>query len=281
MRRRQTPRRPVVDSGVGGRRPFDDERRRRRGPDQARQQGGATYRDDLAKVGQPVDKDAWFTTPQTVNAYYNPLNNEIVLPAAILQAPFFDPTADPAANFGAIGFIVGHEITHAFDPNGSQFDADGNLADWWTDADRARFGWLTRRVAAQYGGIEVGDGQKVDGRLTVGENVADLGGIQAAHDALQAHLARNGRPLPPVPFTEAANTPHLTQEQQFFVAAATIWRAEIRDEALATQLKTDPHAPSAVRATQPLRNSDAFHAAFDVDPGDPMYLPPAERIVVW
>jgi putative endopeptidase len=241
----------------------------------------AGYRHNLAQIGKTVDRSEWSIAPQMVNAFYNPLQNEIVLPAAILQPPFFDPEADPAANFGAIGVIIGHEITHAFDPQGAQFDAQGNLANWWTEADHARFEALKYQVVEQYSRIEVLDGLAVDGELTVTENIADLGGIQVAYDALQHHLAARGRPLPPPPGSAAAEAPYLTQEQRFFIAAATVWRAEIRDEALRTQLQTDVHAPATVRGTQPLRNSDAFYAAFAIESGDPMYLPPQERIVIW
>jgi putative endopeptidase len=241
----------------------------------------AGYRHNLAQIGKTVDRSEWSIAPQMVNAFYNPLQNEIVLPAAILQPPFFDPEADPAANFGAIGVIIGHEITHAFDPQGAQFDAQGNLANWWTEADHARFEALKEKVVEQYSRIEVLDGLAVDGELTVTENVADLGGIQVAYDALHHHLAAHGRPLPPPPGSAAAEAPYLTQEQRFFIAAATVWRAEIRDEALRTQLQTDVHAPATVRGTQPLRNSDAFYAAFAIEFGDPMYLPPQERIVIW
>ena len=236
----------------------------------------AWYRQSLAEVGSPVDKDAWPFPPQTVNAIYNPRNNEIIMPAGILQPPFFDAQADPASNFGAIGFVVGHEITHGFDRQGSQFDGDGNLANWWTGEDRARFESLNDRLVAQYSQIEVADGVTVDGQMTLAENVADLGGIQVAFDALELHLDRHGRTT-----SDAETVSGLTQEQRFFVAAATVWRAKIRDEALMTQLLSDPHAPAAIRATQPLRNCDAFYDAFAIGAGDPMYLPPAERIIIW
>jgi predicted metalloendopeptidase len=236
----------------------------------------AWYRQSLAKIGSSVDKDAWPFPPQTVNAMYNPLNNEIIIPAGILQPPFFDVQADPASNFGAIGFVIGHEITHGFDMQGSQFDGDGNLANWWTGEDHARFESLNHRLVDQYDRIEVADGVNVDGQMTLAENVADLGGIQVAFDALQLHLDQHGQPK-----VDAEAMLELTQEQRFFVAAATVWRAEIRGEALMTQLLSDPHAPAAVRATQPLRNCDAFYTAFSIGPGDPMYLPPAERIIIW
>ena len=233
----------------------------------------ATYRYGLAQIGRPVDREAWPFPPQTVNAMYNPLGNEIVIPAAILQPPFFDAAADGASNYGAIGFVIGHEITHAFDAQGAQFDAAGELVNWWSVEDYARFQALGDEVTAQYAAIEVLPGQFIDGQLTVAENVADLGGIQTAHDALQIALARDGRPT--------ADAGELTPEQRFFVAAATIWRAEVREAALQTQLAADSHAPSAVRGTQPLRNCDAFYTAFAIEPGDPMYLAPEERIEVW
>ena len=233
----------------------------------------AWYQERLDLIGAPRDEEAWPISPQTVNAFYNPSGNEIVIPAAILQPPFFDPEADPASNFGAIGFVIGHEFTHGFDPQGAQFDASGNLNNWWSDEDFARFQALNDEVVAQYAAIEVRPGQFINGEITVTENVADLGGIQVAHDALQHHLASH-EPL-------AAGDMDLTQDQRFFIAAATVWRAEIRDAALVTQLASDTHSPASVRGTQPLRNCDAFYTAFDIEPGDPMYLPPDERIVIW
>jgi putative endopeptidase len=233
------------------------------------------YLRGLAEIGSPVDEEAWPFPPQTVNAMYNPVLNEIIIPAAILQAPLFDAEADPASNFGAIGYIIGHEITHGFDQSGAQFDAEGNLANWWTEDDIARFGALNDEVVEQYEQLEVVDGMFVDGELTIAENVADLGGIQVAYDALQLHLDRHGNP------TLDDGELELSQEQRFFIAAATVWRAEIRDEALMTVLLADTHAPAAIRATQPLRNTDAFHDAFDITPGDPMYLAPEERVVIW
>jgi len=234
----------------------------------------------FAQAGQPVDRTEWGLPPQTVNAYYDPLNNEIVFPAGILQPPFFDYRADAASNYGAIGFIIGHEITHGFDLQGSQFDAQGNLENWWTAADTERFQALNDRVVAQYDAVEVLPGVFVDGQITVTENVADLGGVQVAFDALQHHLVTAGQPLPPPPF-QPPTGPRFTQEQRFFIAAATVWRQQTRDEALLTQVKTDPHAPAEVRSTEPIRNTDAFFDAFDIDPGDPMFLPPEGRILVW
>ncbi|CAA9557065.1 MAG: hypothetical protein AVDCRST_MAG19-1320 [uncultured Thermomicrobiales bacterium] len=261
----------------------------------------------LGRAGKPVDKEEWALPPQTVNAFYNPQNNEIVFPAGILQAPFFDYRADAASNYGAIGYVIGHEITHGFDIGGSQFDGDGNLVNWWSEADATAFQALNERVVAQYNGIEVLPGVTVDGQITVGENVADLGGLQVAHDALMNAIGATGiAPLPqtaatplaspvvdavatpiaspaasPVASPEAAAFASLTAEQRFFVAAATVWHEVTREEALRTQVQVDVHSPAKVRGTTPLRNMDEFHAAFGIEAGDPMYLPPEERVVVW
>ncbi|MBA3450364.1 MAG: M13 family metallopeptidase [Chloroflexia bacterium] len=232
----------------------------------------ASLRESLAEAGLPVDREEWGMNAQTANAYYSPLNNEIVFPAAILQAPFFDYRADPASNYGAIGFIIGHEITHGFDLQGSRFDENGNLANWWTDEDRERFEALNQDLVAQYDAIEVLPDLFVNGQITVTENVADLGGVETAYDALQTVLAAQG---------DSRSLAEFTSEQRFFVAAATVWRGEIRDEALITRIRSGVHAPPEVRATQPLRNVDAFFDAFAIVEGDPMYLSPAERIRIW
>jgi putative endopeptidase len=226
----------------------------------------------LARVGKPVDRDEWLSLPQEVNAYYNPSNNEIVLFAGILQPPFYVYGADLAYNYGATGMTIGHEITHAYDEAGSQFDANGNLADWWTEADHAKFEALTAGVAEQYSTIEVLPGAFVDGNLTISENIADMGGLQIAYDALQLALAESGDP---------GLIDGLTPDQRFFIAYALSSVEEAREESLRTQLQTDYHAPLAVRAVQPSRNMDAFFEAFAIEPGDPMYLPPEERIVIW
>lgn len=233
----------------------------------------AYYRKGLATIGHPVDRSLWPFPAQTVNAMYNPLNNEIVVPAGILQPPLFDAEADAASNFGAIGYIIGHEITHGFDNEGAQFDSDGNLADWWTPQDHATFDGLNQRLVAQYSEIAVEDLGHVDGELTLAENVADLGGIQVAFDALEVRVSASPH--------EAVTIDALTPEQRFFIAAASVWRAETRDEALVNALRVNAHAPSMIRATQPPRNSDAFFAAFDVGASDPMYLPPEDRVVIW
>jgi endothelin-converting enzyme/putative endopeptidase len=232
----------------------------------------AEYKRDLARVGGPVDRDEWGMLPQTVNAYYSPTNNEIVFPAAILQAPLFDYQADPAYNYGAIGGTIGHEITHAFDQSGSKFDANGNLRDWWTPEDTKRFTELTDKVVKQYGALEAEPGVYVNGELTIGENIADMGGLQIAHDALEAELAASGDP---------GLIEGLTQEQRFFIAHANRWAEKMRPEAMMAMVNSDVHSPAPIRAVQPPRNMDAFYEAFDIVPGDPMYLAPEDRIVIW
>jgi len=226
----------------------------------------------FALAGKPVDRTEWGINPQEVNAYYDPQNNEIVFPAAILQPPFFDYQADAASNYGAIGYVIGHEITHGFDITGSQFDAAGNLAQWWTEADATKFDELQAGLVAQYNAIEVLTGLTLDGQIEVGENTADLGGIQNAYSALQKDMATNGDP---------GEIDGFTQDQRFFIAAAQVWREVVRDEALTTQVKSDEHAPGSVRAVQPLRNADAFHEAFGIAAGKPMFLAPEDRIVIW
>lgn len=232
----------------------------------------AEYKRVLAQVGKPVDRDEWGILPQTVNAYYNPSNNEIVFPAAILQPPFFDYRADLASNFGGIGAVIGHEITHGFDQSGSQYDADGNLVDWWTPEDKAHFQDLTAKVVAQYDAIEVLPGLNVDGNLTIGENIADMGGTQIAYDALQAALKEVGDP---------GSIDGFTQDQRFFLAWAGVWADKSRDEYTTTLVKSDEHAPAKVRGAQPQRNMQAFFDAFGIKPGDPVYLAPEERVVIW
>jgi predicted metalloendopeptidase len=247
----------------------------------------ASIRESLAEAGLPVDREEWGMNAQTANAYYSPLNNEIVFPAAILQPPFFDYRADPASNYGAIGFIIGHEITHGFDLSGSKFDENGNLADWWTTVDRDRFEELNQALVAQYDEIEVLPDLFVNGQLTVTENVADLGGVETAYDALQNLLAQE-KDMASSAATDAAATPvakdnplEFTADQRFFIAAATVWRGKIRDEALVTRVRSGVHAPPEVRATQPLRNTDEFYDAFGIVEGDPMFLAPAERVRIW
>lgn len=230
------------------------------------------FAENIAELGQPVDKSKWYMSPQTVNAYYNPPYNEIVFPAAILQPPFFDFTADAAVNYGGIGGVIGHEISHGFDDSGADYDADGNLVNWWTKKDLNEFNSLGDRLAAQYSTIEVLEDTYINGKFTLGENIGDLGGIHAAFDALALHYQDNGKP-------EAIDG--FSAEERFFLSWGTIWRAKIRDEALKNQVRTDPHSPGYNRAMQPLKNMDAFYTTFDVKEGDGMYLPKEDRVYIW
>ena len=227
---------------------------------------------NYSEIGEPVDKTEWGMSPQTVNAYFNPLNNEIVFPAAILQPPFYNYTADEAVNYGGIGAVIGHEISHAFDDSGSRFDADGNLKNWWTEADLKAFTERADALAVQYDSVMVLPDVYVNGKFTLGENIGDLGGLLGAYDGLQKYYAENGRP---------EDIDGFTAEQRFFMSWATVWRTKSRDEALRTQIKTDPHSPGMVRATQPLLNIQEFYDAFDIKEGDAMYLAPEKRVSIW
>ncbi|WP_337958559.1 M13 family metallopeptidase [Sphingomonas naphthae] len=228
------------------------------------------YDKDVAKLGKPVDRGEWHMTPQTVNAYANPVWNEIVFPAAILQPPFFDPNADPAVNYGAIGAVIGHEISHHFDDQGRKFDATGRLADWWTPDDVTRFKTYTDRVVAQYGAYEVRPGVKVNGNLTLGENMADLAGVTVAYDAYQVSLKGKNAPV----------IDGFTGDQRFFLGFGQVWQNKTRDEALLRQVTTDPHTPGMFRPYV-VRNLDSWYKAFDVQPGTKFYLTPEQRIKVW
>lgn len=230
------------------------------------------FKDDLDKLGKPVDKSEWFMAPQIVNAYYYPPNNEIVFPAAILQPPFYNYQADDAVNYGGIGAVIGHEISHSFDDQGSKYDKEGNLNNWWTDGDLSRFQELGGMLAKQFDSLEVLPKVNVNGKFTLGENIGDLGGLNAAYDALQLSMLETGRP---------DKIDGLTPEQRFFISWATVWRTLSTDDALSTQVKTDPHSPGMFRAVQPLRNMDAFYEAFNIKEGDPIYLPPSERVYIW
>ena len=230
------------------------------------------YQKSLDEVGKPVDKTKWGMTPQTVNAYYSPLYNEIVFPAAMLQAPMFNPEADPAVNFGAIGGIIGHEITHGFDDSGAQFDADGNLQDWWSPADRDNFEKATQALAKQYDQYEPVKGVFVNGTFTNGENIADLGGANIAFDALQMYLKDHG---------EIEKISGFTQNERFFIAWATVWRSLTTDQNLSNQVKTDPHSPDYLRAFAPLTNVDAWYQTFNVKEGDKLYRKPEDRVKIW
>jgi len=229
------------------------------------------WRRDLARLGRPADRDEWFATPQTVNAYYNPVFNEVVFPAAILQPPFFDPAADPAVNYGAIGGVIGHEMGHGFDDQGSKSDAQGVLHTWWADSDISAFRTLVDRLAAQYDRYEPLPGIKVNGRLTLGENIGDLGGLSVALDAYRATLAGKAAPT----------LGGLSGEQRFFLGWAQVYRNLDRDESLRNLVLSDPHSPSKYRVNGVVRNIDAWYAAFGVKPGDLLYLPPEERIRIW
>ncbi|CAM3941631.1 M13 family metallopeptidase [Smaragdicoccus niigatensis] len=228
---------------------------------------------NLSKLGGPVDRDEWFMTPQTVNAYYNPGMNEIVFPAAILQPPFFDLEADDAANYGAIGAVIGHEIGHGFDDQGAKYDGDGNLVDWWTDSDREEFGKRTKALIAQYDAFspkQLPD-HKVNGAFTVGENIGDLGGLTIGLKAYE--IALNGDKAPVLD--------GLTGLQRVFFSWAQVWRAKGRDEEVLRRLSVDPHSPPEFRCNGVVRNLDAFHEAFGVAEGDALYLPEDERITIW
>lgn len=228
--------------------------------------------EDIDKLYKPVDKTEWYMSPQTVNAYYNPSYNEIVFPAAILQPPFYNYQADEAVNYGAIGGVIGHEISHGFDDSGSRYDADGNLKDWWTPEDQKQFAALTGALADQYSALQPLPGTFVDGKFTLGENIGDLGGINAAYDGLQIYLKENGNP---------GLIDGYTPEQRFFISWATIWRTKMRDEAIKNQVKTDPHSPGMYRGYVPLQNVDAFYQAFDIKAGDGMYIAPEKRVKIW
>ena len=234
--------------------------------------GKWNLKDNLDKIDEPVDRTEWGMSPQTVNAYFNPFNNEIVFPAAILQPPFYDYKADEAVNYGGIGAVIGHEISHAFDDSGSRFDANGNLVNWWTDKDLENFTERGNKLAEQYSNIEVLDSVFINGKFTLGENIGDLGGVLGAYDGLQRFYEKNGRP---------GKIDGFTPEQRFFMSWATVWRTKQRDKSLREQVKTDPHSPGRYRATQPLQNVDAFYEAFNIKEGDPMWLAPEDRVRIW
>ena len=229
------------------------------------------YNRQIGKLGKPIDREEWEMTPQTINAYYRPDLNEIVFPAAILQPPFFNPQADDAANYGAIGAVIGHEMSHGFDDQGSQFDASGNLRDWWTKADHERFAAKTAALVAQYDAAEPLKGYHVNGKLTLGENIADNSGLAISYKAYR--IALNGAPAPVID--------GFTGDQRFYLAFSQVWRGKDRDEMLVLLLKADPHSPNNVRGLLPLKNQPAFYTAFEVKAGDGMYLPPEKRVLIW
>ena len=230
------------------------------------------HQEDLEKLSKPVDKTTWGMSPQTVNAYYNPSYNEIVFPASILQPPFYNYQADDAVNFGGIGAVIGHEISHGFDDSGARYNADGNLVDWWTADDLTQFTALTGALADQYSALQPLPGTFVDGKFTLGENIGDLGGVNAAYDGLKLYLKEVGNP---------GSIDGYTPEQRFFISWSTIWRSKMRDEALKNQVKTDPHSPGMYRAYVPLQNVDSFYEAFNIQSTDGMYIAPEKRVKIW
>ena len=230
------------------------------------------FEKNIDKLGKEVDRTEWGMAPQIVNAYFNPVNNEIVFPAAILQPPFYNYQADEAVNYGGIGAVIGHEISHCFDDQGSRFDADGNLENWWTEEDSEQFAALGKKLVEQYSAVEALEGVNLNGEFTLGENIGDLGGINAAYDGLQIFFEKNGRP-------DAIDG--FTPEQRFYMSWGTIWRTKMRDEAMKNLIKTNVHAPGMYRAFMPLQNVDAFYEAFNIVEGDDMYLKPDDRVRIW
>jgi predicted metalloendopeptidase len=227
--------------------------------------------DQNRRPGTRPDRDEWFMTPQTVNAYYNASFNEVVFPAAILQPPFFDVHADAAVNYGAIGAVIGHEMGHGFDDQGSKSDFAGIQRQWWTDEDRARFDVRTKALGAQFSTYCPFEGQCVNGQLTMGENIGDLGGLSMAYTAY--HLSLDGKPAPVID--------GLTGDQRFFLAWAQVWKAKYRDEATINQIKSDPHSPPQYRINGPVRNLDAWYEAFGVKAGDKLFVPADKRVRIW
>ncbi len=229
------------------------------------------YQRNINKLGKPIDRDEWAMTPQTVNAYYNPELNEIVFPAAILQAPFFNAQADDAVNYGGIGAVIGHEISHGFDDQGSQYDGDGNLRDWWTKEDHAKFASKTKALIKQYAAYEPVKGYHINGELTLGENIADNSGLAIAYKAYQ--LSLNGKPAPILD--------NMNGDQRFYAGWAQVWRNKSREKEAIRLLTIDPHSPAPERAWGATVNQNSFYAAFDVQSGDKMYLPPEQRVSIW
>jgi putative endopeptidase len=225
----------------------------------------------MGKIGKPVDKTEWGMSPQTVNAYYNPLQNEIVFPAAILQPPFFDPKADDATNYGGIGAVIGHEMTHGYDDQGSRFGPSGNFENWWTDADAKGFASRTDKLINQFNGYEAAPGLKVNGKLTLGENIADLGGLATAYDAMKVATAGTPDPM----------TDGLSRDQRFFLNWATVWRGKLTPDYLKVIVNTNPHAPDQFRAMGAPSNLPAFAAAFQCKPGDAMVRGADKQVVIW
>jgi putative endopeptidase len=229
------------------------------------------YQYNLAKLNKPVDRTEWFTTPSTVTAYNNPSANEIVFPAAILQPPYFDNNADDALNYGGIGMVIGHEMTHTFDDQGAQFDKYGNVKNWWTPDDYTKFKAKTQQVVDQYNNFTVLDSMHVKGAMTLGENTADIAGISIAYDAFK--MTKEGHDITKID--------GFTPDQRFFISIARIWRVKMKDQYLRLWINNNPHSPPLWRVNGPLMNTTAFYAAFNVQPGDSMYLPEKDRIHIW
>ncbi|HUW07208.1 MAG TPA: M13 family metallopeptidase, partial [Williamwhitmania sp.] len=228
-------------------------------------------KENLDKLGKPVDPTEWGMTPQTVNAYYNPLNNEIVFPAAILQPPFFNLKADDAVNYGAIGMVIAHEMTHGFDDQGRHFNKDGNMIDWWSPKDAENFNARTKVLADQFSKFIAVDSLHVNGELTLGENIADNGGLNIAYDALQ--IALNGK--------QPKKIDGFTADQRFFLGYAQVWMENIRKEELMRRIKEDVHSPARFRVNGALSNINKFYDAFDIKPGDKLYVAPDKRVKIW
>ena len=226
---------------------------------------------NVSKLGQPIDREEWGMTPQTVNAYYNPTKNEIVFPAAILQPPFFELNTPAPLNYGGIGAVIGHEISHAFDDQGSKYDGDGNLKNWWTESDRNEFANLTKQLVNQFAEFEPLKGKKVNGNLTLGENIADLSGLEFAHRALKLSKDES------LDKTVAG----WNSDQLFFVGWSRVWKRKYKEEEMIKRLLNDPHSPSRYRVNGPITNIDAFYQAFDIKPGDKLYRPEEQRIKIW
>ncbi|WP_371396476.1 M13 family metallopeptidase [Fretibacter rubidus] len=230
-----------------------------------------SWNEDISKLGGPIDRGEWGMNPQTVNAYYRPSLNEIVFPAAILQAPFFDPNADPAVNYGGIGAVIGHEMGHGFDDQGRKTDGNGEQRDWWSESDGSAFKERSDALVAQYDAFEPLPGENLNGRLSLGENIGDLTGVTMAYKAYQKSLG--GKPAPVID--------GLTGDQRFFLAYAQIWRIKFRDEAMRAQIKNGPHSPGEFRANGIVRNIDAWYEAFNIQPGDALYVAPENRVKIW
>lgn len=237
----------------------------------AKRAGQFRWQESIKRLGGPIDRTEWGMTPQTVNAYYNSTLNEIVFPAAILQAPFFDPEADPAVNYGGIGAVIGHEIGHGFDDQGSKSDGDGRLRNWWTDTDRANFEKLTEKLGAQYASYEPIEGFPINPQLTMGENIGDIGGLAMAYRAYK--LSLNGK--------EAPIIDGYTGDQRFFLSWAQVWKRVAREESIKRQIETDPHSPARYRVNGVVRNMDAWYEAFGITPDDALYLAPEDRVQIW